>query len=100
MAKKKNPVFTTPAIEVAKVFYEQFEELHEFVTDRSEDVINVKVVHRGGGEWLAIIKRYDADGGIEVLFGGGSDFYNALHRASQGIGAGKWRPDKFLNPPA
>lgn len=63
-----------------------------------EDAIEVRFKHRGGGDWLAIVKRYGDDGGPQVLFAQAYDFVGALIASARALEIGQWKVDKPYEP--
>lgn len=60
-------------------------------------LVNLKLAYRGEDEILAVIKRYNDDGRVDVCFGSGSDAVAALIGLERAVNHDKWRPDRYLN---
>lgn len=63
-----------------------------------DDIDEVRFKHRGGGEWLVVMKRVNHAGEPEVLFASAFDFVSALFAANAALAKGSWRVDKPWKP--
>lgn len=68
------------------------------VLDNEQDFIELRVKARDDGSTLAILKRYDAEGGPVVCFGNGYGCVGALMAIDATIQGGSWRVDKPWDP--
>lgn len=59
--------------------------------------ISLAVKYRAEYDFLAVAKRYNNDGRVDVIFGSGTDFVGSLLGLEAAIEDDKWRPDKWLN---
>lgn len=58
--------------------------------------MGLTLVRRGEFDWLAVVKVYNSDEGIDmVAFGDGPDVLSALARLNASVGKGKYHEDKF-----
>ena len=62
------------------------------------DTVELRLKHRGEGDWLALVKRIGPDGGPEIAFGTGYDALAALVGLGAAVARGGWRPDKPWTP--
>jgi len=73
--------------------------LYTFAEVHREDAVEVRLKHRGGGDWLVIVKRVGSDGAPQVLFTQAYDFVSALVSVDRGLEVGQWREDRPYVPP-
>ena len=57
------------------------------------DFVSLYIKMRGEYDFILVCKRYGADGGLEVVFGTGSDLATGLKSLEGSLAANKWRPD-------
>lgn len=69
--------------------------LHHYLGKDYEDVRGLKLVHKGGGSFMAILTAYDSEGGPIVCFGSGETYIDALRGLNASLSKGDWKPDKF-----
>ena len=60
-------------------------------------MVSLKVSYRGQHDWLAVMKRYNDDGRVDVCFGSGPDMIASLLGLERAVDQDKWRPDKWMN---
>lgn len=61
----------------------------------SRDPVSILVKQRGDEDWIAVLKAYDTDDGIDVVaFGVGFDWMGAVFSLNSNVAADRWRPDK------
>lgn len=60
----------------------------------SEDFVSLLVKAKDDGTYLAVLKKYAADGGPVVLFGSGYDVPGALMGLDLAAQGGAWKVDK------
>jgi len=71
--------------------------LRRFVSLSGKGMVSLKVTFRGDNDYLAIAKRYNDDGVVEVCFGSGAEFVGSLLGLEVAMDQNKWRPDKWMN---
>lgn len=71
--------------------------LAKFLAYPSRAMVSLKVNYRGPGDFLAVCKRYNDDGAVEVCFGSGTDFVASLLGLEVAMDNQKWRLDKWAN---
>jgi hypothetical protein len=69
----------------------------DFIGNSGGDYISIRVSYRGPYDYLAVAKRYGADGGVEVCFGSGYDWWSSLFGLQGSLSKEAWRPDKFVH---
>lgn len=62
------------------------------------DAVEVRFRHRGPSDWLAIAKRFGADGEPQVLFGTGYDFLSCVLGLNGAMAGDRWRADRPYQP--
>jgi hypothetical protein len=91
MAQRKRE--DNPYVRLELGLFEGLPQLHKVLVRADEDALGLNVKHRAPGDWLAIARRYGADGGPEVCFGTGYDLCGALLGLESAIAANRWRED-------
>jgi len=63
----------------------------------SKGVISLKLSYRGENDWLAVMKRYNEENKVEVVFGSGVTWVSCLLGLEVAVEQDKWRLDKWAN---
>lgn len=84
------------AFEIA--FKDLLPALYRCGVTEEDDFTEIRIKHRGAGDWLALVKRFDGDGAPVIVFGSGVDLLQALSSAEGLVAAGKWRVDRPWKP--
>lgn len=94
---KNNKPDTLATANVCPTMAMQAPSVAGFIENREGDYISIRVSYRGPYDYLAVAKRYGDDGGIEVCFGSGYDFWSSLFGLQGSLASQAWRPDKFTH---
>ena len=62
--------------------------------DGDDDFVSCTIRHRAAGDYVAVIKALDGDGGPVVCFGNGFDLVSALLGIEGTLAADRWQADK------
>jgi hypothetical protein len=83
-----------PAAAIASVFAQAVPDLRRLLQRGSDDFHSLRLYARGRDDTLAVLKRFNEVGEVEVLFGSATDCFGALAALEAGLSAGRWRVDK------
>ncbi len=86
-----------PGSRLWQEFRKEIEEVTRYLSLPAKGIVSLKLSYRGDKDWLAIMKRYNDQDKIEVLFGSGSSFVGALLGLEVSIEHDKWRLDRWAN---
>jgi len=84
-------------VTLSDLIHEQVPHLFS-VLDNEEDFVELRIKSRPDGTTLAILKKYDMDGGPVVCFGSGYGVVGSLVAVDATVQAGNWKVDKPWQP--
>lgn len=94
MASRKGSASDTPYHRLYRALGGTLPQLGAFLVRENPDMVSLTLKQRGVGDWLAVLKAFDADGGPIVCFGTGFDVVGCLLGLEGALAANRWRVDK------
>lgn len=73
------------------------EEVARYLALPAKGVVSLKLSYRGENDWLAVMKRYNEEDKVEVVFGSGASWVACLIGLEVAIEQNKWRLDRWAN---
>lgn len=96
--RKKTPWSENlPGLRFWKVWRKEIPEITRYLSLPQKEVVSLKISFRGENDFLAIMKRYNDEQKVEVIFGSGPDFIGCLLGLEVAIDQDKWRLDRYAN---